>query len=539
MDYMMGIGICNSIGGGGGAAKPIKWLEDLFTTDLAAGSVNGTLAEPSGHVRTVLDSGNKISLSGGSAVVNPYSTAVYGEPRLSYPMISLSEGLCVDIIAKKGSTGEMAVGVYGLIEYYYDYYYFDYFINVTGAGYTAGTFYNFRIISGTDRIYFFVKGGTQYPSWSLFKVMTSSEETNVYPIISGHTSVDAGVSSVKVFNTTFAELGKRGITINAAPWSLTQPSSDGWIEFSWICAASEVLDIAFRQTDATHRLIARFDVAANTMSIIIDNAGETTLASSAMTCVVGVYYKIIVKFIGTSISVTLSVTKSVSGTSSFNQTATEANVTGFTKGFDLIAWPYTYDDADFTEVSPRKTYNIFAVGDSKTQGASDVNGVIRGGYSPLLCSMINGNEVPDKIGINGMQTATLKTNIDTYLAARAGIPDYVLYNMGTNDSPGFDATWITNTGYILDAIHTKYPTAKIYCVVTWLRSTGAAGNTAHRNALTTVLSTRSSFASFGIDELTVLEAGDDGVTYTQIDGVHPNRAGYKRTALAWKTILGL
>lgn len=41
-------------------------LRDEFVTDRAAGAVNGTLSEPSGHTRTVTDTESKLSISGGA-----------------------------------------------------------------------------------------------------------------------------------------------------------------------------------------------------------------------------------------------------------------------------------------------------------------------------------------------------------------------------------------------------------------------------------------------------------------------------------------
>lgn len=55
-------------------AAGITWLlRDEFTTDLAAGSVNGTAAEPGPGTRTVVDVGNKLWISGGSATIRQNS----------------------------------------------------------------------------------------------------------------------------------------------------------------------------------------------------------------------------------------------------------------------------------------------------------------------------------------------------------------------------------------------------------------------------------------------------------------------------------
>ena len=70
---------------------PPMLLRDEFTTDLAAGSVNGTNAEPSGHLRTVVDTGNRLSLSGGKLLMAGGGSA-YGQPKLLYPAYTRVKG---------------------------------------------------------------------------------------------------------------------------------------------------------------------------------------------------------------------------------------------------------------------------------------------------------------------------------------------------------------------------------------------------------------------------------------------------------------
>lgn len=67
----MGIGL--GIGRGHAPkSEPTLWLlQDEFATDLAAGSVNGTAAEPGPGTRTVVDTaGNKVYISSGSLAIN-------------------------------------------------------------------------------------------------------------------------------------------------------------------------------------------------------------------------------------------------------------------------------------------------------------------------------------------------------------------------------------------------------------------------------------------------------------------------------------
>lgn len=50
----------------GAPVVPISYaFRDLFTTDRAAGAVDGTAAEPGTNTRAVTDTGSKVSISGG------------------------------------------------------------------------------------------------------------------------------------------------------------------------------------------------------------------------------------------------------------------------------------------------------------------------------------------------------------------------------------------------------------------------------------------------------------------------------------------
>lgn len=81
------------------------WLEDTFATPLPAGSLNNTAADgrtPS-QIRTVIDTGNKVSISNGKLSING-GTAT-GDPSLRYPSISRSAGTCIMFDVSRTGTG--------------------------------------------------------------------------------------------------------------------------------------------------------------------------------------------------------------------------------------------------------------------------------------------------------------------------------------------------------------------------------------------------------------------------------------------------
>jgi hypothetical protein len=79
----------------GGGADGASWkLRDYFTTDLAAGSVNGTTATPLGGVRTLADTASKVSIVSGVMLWNGgKASPAIGDPKLYYGPYVREEGL--------------------------------------------------------------------------------------------------------------------------------------------------------------------------------------------------------------------------------------------------------------------------------------------------------------------------------------------------------------------------------------------------------------------------------------------------------------
>lgn len=182
--------------------------------------------------------------------------------------------------------------------------------------------------------------------------------------------------------------------------------------------------------------------------------------------------------------------------------------------------------------------NTMFLGDSKTVGYVWV--------TPFLNMMGNWREDPARIAVVGATSSSTASNIDSDLAARTDNPIVVLINLGVNDYDslqlGQTNQWKTDYAYILDALHTKWPSVPIYCARVWGRSRMTDAPPAYSLTylddvlLPDVLSTRS-WALLGIDERNLLPDDDDGATYTD-GGIHPNPAGYALEAAAWKTVLG-
>jgi lysophospholipase L1-like esterase len=224
-------------------------------------------------------------------------------------------------------------------------------------------------------------------------------------------------------------------------------------------------------------------------------------------------------------------------TSSVQQAATGAKSSGGAWVKDLLAWPLTYADSVITQSALRTTINVLPYGDSKTVDATTFK---TDSYPQYLCRAIGASETPTRIATGGQSTAAARAVIDARLASAVGTPNYILYNLGANDVTAMpaQATWEADTAYILDAMHTKWPSAHVYLMRPWRRTFLTECNTLATWQLN-VLATRSAWAHVGPDERVFLENGDDGARYTS-DGVHPRiQEGYVYTAAQWKIALGL
>lgn len=177
--------------------------------------------------------------------------------------------------------------------------------------------------------------------------------------------------------------------------------------------------------------------------------------------------------------------------------------------------------------------NVLMVGDSKTAQMGTLNSRLDGGPYNVL-------EVPTRIATSGYTVALTKAYIDAQLAAATGTPALVGLNLGANEMglglPA-EATWESDYGYILDAIHAKWPAARCYIMRPWRVGYTAAANIV-AGWINTVLATRSAWALVGPDERVFLENGDNGATYLA-DGLHPTDAGYHLTGQQWRGVMGI
>lgn len=154
-------------------------LRDLFSTDRAAGAVNGTLAEPTGQTRTVTDTNNKLSITGQRADLATGGVAI-GDPGLWYPSMLLQRGQMY--IARVTNTGV------GPSEGYFGWFnsatsnisntifFIANQIRSNGSliidAYVSGTQYDVAVIQRATGCWLFIKGGT-FTNWTMLYLTTA------------------------------------------------------------------------------------------------------------------------------------------------------------------------------------------------------------------------------------------------------------------------------------------------------------------------------------------------------------------------------
>lgn len=195
-------------------------VNDTFTTDRAAGAVNGTNAEPGPGVRTVIDTNSKLSLSSGALSLATGGAAV-GNPGLWYGAIGRSAGLlCVSQFSHttqgphigfdNGASGQVSDGVRPNGT--------TLTITVNNSASIAvgvvatSTVYQVAVVLRASGSYLFIKGGT-FTNWSL-----------LFANSLGTYNPNPGITVVSTASVTTVDFYR----IPSARWLPTILASDGF-----------------------------------------------------------------------------------------------------------------------------------------------------------------------------------------------------------------------------------------------------------------------------------------------------------------------
>lgn len=587
--------------GAGIFGKIIKYLyRDSFIADVAAGSVNNSAATPGVATRVVTDTEDKISISGGAVLCAGQKTvAAFKDPQVLWDGVTRVAGRMACFAykpttnTKNSYPGLQNAGVeadgFGFsvanINVHDNVSYGT--VGSAVAEYAGAAIYQCLIALRAAGAFFLVRGG-KYPATLLYHT-SGDTRTPITPALVNYSAtwesnyvgvpqdlwlpapeLSDGFSAATSDGLAHAEVslggGGSGLawTDRLGTWGVgsgVRSCSELGAGDIGICTAPITntphvvysakltrsagnVGVVVRYADADNYVYAYHDGTNVTLRKVLGGVDSEVMAATAATYSAGKRMVIIadcqrfkIIYNETAVGATQEITDA-------------ALQTGTGVGLFTSNTGNTFDDALcyargvegqynflFDKYFPnRARVNIYCIGDSKTAAA---DGYVEkmSTYSAFFA------EYPYRYAVAGLTTANAKLAIDARLAITHGTPDYVLYNLGVNDTNGADgitpseADWKTNTAYILDAVHTKWPNAKVYMMKNWCRlSPNACLTLATWGA--TVRSTRSSWCFLGPDESVFLEGGDNGATYTS-DGVHPTApAGYTLTASQWRTAIG-
>lgn len=350
--------------GGASAAPPfIYLLRDQFTTDRAAGSVNGTAAEPGPGTRTVTDTENKISVSGGKLVsAGAYTVAVAGQPAIgSAAAIAFVAGRTV--IARQrltGSTGQ-TVGYlgWGTLPYNTPSLAWIGALNPTfrtsiGGAITVlpdavalNTDYDLAVVRTGGRVHCLIRGGA-LTNWTLVNTAPVTNTAALYAVWAINNLVGTAddlrvVDLPAPFNTDYGLATAR--LLNPAGNTLATHTANLILEFT-ITFNGTGSNVYYRRNAAgtSYWRVAVLGNGDLHLREVLDGV-DTARGSSAAAFVSGNTYRVVVIASGSIHTVYVGTTQKITYTDPAGTLNTETGlqVGSFTTNVlsELIAWPRT------------------------------------------------------------------------------------------------------------------------------------------------------------------------------------------------------
>ena len=537
----------------GGKSKLVYLLRDLFLTDDDAPLTSPRTCEPNSEGTLVItDVANKLSISGENIEKTAGAWKI-----ISGSTFSRRNGLAMSARIKQTTFGSSANCVFGTSEDGINYvdafkYYYGYYGNAVisdGVTFTlAGQnptgineYVEILIVHRSSGAFILARGG-HFGKWNLIYPGSSSDGANIYLLSSNGSSADTGyIDNLKVLNlgtifTTDFGLANYHVAVPTSGVSYTG-SRNSLYEITWTAATDEILDIDIRKTDDNNKIILRCNQTASTIAHIRKDAGiETVIQSVAQTWTNGTSYKI-VGWVGNGNAFRAAVDAVIKLQSgSVNHRYGKIfGASGFTTAtnfavynLDINSLPEPYDFTGWK-------WNL-GVGDSKIR-----DNTTSAYLSELLKTSTGNNWCYETSAESGITVVGYAAAITNLLELLVETPENIYINLGTNDLASLpaEATWKAGYSTIITTLHTRFPTSKIYLFKP-VRLQAAPPSTPHGDTATMHgyiddLVALYDYVYAGVDE-TDLEGGDSYVTYFA-DSLHPNYAGYYKTAELMKAIL--
>lgn len=186
----------------------ISWLlNDQFSTNASAPLGSPAAAEPGPGTRTIVDTGNLFSIASNKLTTSAAGGSTWIDPRIVYSALTRAEGIALfctinvtgstfaNIGLYRNNSGALVNGAASIT--------FGATLllldrsngNVTIGSKTASIDYALCIILRSLGAYYFIKGGSEYPAWTLLFVDPIDSTATVYP-----TAIVQGTAGAKTID---------------------------------------------------------------------------------------------------------------------------------------------------------------------------------------------------------------------------------------------------------------------------------------------------------------------------------------------------
>lgn len=472
-------------------------LLDLFNTPLAAGSVNGTLAEPVGGARTVTDTNSKISVTGG---VLDFATGAAAHDGASWAIRTRLLGRTfigtvtpannsgqVSFSWSSGVTSFVTNGIQlqssGNIRIIAD---TGTLVPVVGT-YSAATQYKLAVVMRAAGNFFFVKGGA-FTFWTLLYATLLDTDSEYPRITVGNSTVsvftvdNADVSNRKFIPVPLQSDGFSGATTDGAGNAENNGSvGNAWTGATWAVAAGAVTNTPTLGNDVVVNggFAADADWTKGAGWAIAGGVAAAVTASSDLTAAVapltlGAWYQIVYDLssfgagtvaavIGANVNPTHAANATYTETNRATSTALAMRGVGFTGSIDNVAVkPLTLSQL-IRSISASSANVLADVSITRTAGTQSgiiVNLDSAGTPANFVLAYLdgNGNANLDKC-VAGVYTNVISAAV-TYSAGAVlrVIKDGTSYRLFYNNLAVGSVSTISDAGIISNTLHGLFST---------------------------------------------------------------------------------
>lgn len=330
-------------------------LQDEYTTNLAAGSVHDTNAEPGPGVRHVVDTGSLVPIASGK--ITPVGKSTYNDPRYGYSTpLTRAAGLAFLFSYNQPTTAVGFIDYVGLVPglttainaahgFILDSQALGVKATEAGIDWPLAAVlpigdYEFAIILRANGA-FYVRRDTNQLLW----VSNAGNTATLYALGTKYYAQPSSFYYSRVLQLAAPWTTEFGMatasTASPATGATIATDANALIELTWTPVAAEVLEFQFRRVDDDNCWILRCDQAANTIKLYKKEAGTETELDAGKTMTWGTTAKrIVIRVTNAEIKTWVAnVAKHNYASATFNQTATGAKISGFTVASNFVSWP--------------------------------------------------------------------------------------------------------------------------------------------------------------------------------------------------------